>query len=317
MLSYKEISRNLSTHRRASDPALACLLFNLALEKVIRDSGIERRGTIFHKSIQILGYADDLDIVGRSERSIRDAFTSLDTEAQQMGLKINESKTKYMEVTRKPSKIEFFEIAGYKFKKVTEFKYLGSLITSDNNMSTEIHHRLLTANRCYYGLQKQLRSHHISLNTKKKLYKTLIRPVLLYGSETWAVGNTDRSRLDVFERKVLRTIYGPVNDDGCWRKRHNHEVYKLYRDPDVCREIKARRVRWLGHILRKDEADPCRKLTLTSPYGTRRVGRPQLRWLDEVEKDIMETGIQGWKIKAQDRDVWRSVVGLVRAGTRL
>ncbi|PSN47322.1 hypothetical protein C0J52_04429 [Blattella germanica] len=177
------------------------------------------------------------------------------------------------------SLLEFLEIAGYKFEKVAEFKYLGTLITSDNNISAEIHHRLLTANRCYYGLQNQLRSHHISLNTKKKLYKTLIRPVLLYGSETWAVGNTDRSRLEVFER--------------------------------------ARRVRWLGHILRKDEADPCKKLTLTSPYGTRRVGRPQLRWLDEVEKDIMETGIRGWRTGAQDRDVWRSIVGAVRAGTRL
>jgi hypothetical protein len=50
---------------------LACLLFNIALEKVIRDSGIERRGIIYYKSVQVLAYAHDLDIIGRSERDVK------------------------------------------------------------------------------------------------------------------------------------------------------------------------------------------------------------------------------------------------------
>jgi sorting nexin-29 len=44
--------------------ALACLLFNIALEKVIRDANINIRGNIFYKSVQILAYADDIDITG-------------------------------------------------------------------------------------------------------------------------------------------------------------------------------------------------------------------------------------------------------------
>jgi sorting nexin-29 len=47
------------------DP-LACLLFNISLEKVIRDAEIETRGTIFNKSVQILAYADDIVTTGRS-----------------------------------------------------------------------------------------------------------------------------------------------------------------------------------------------------------------------------------------------------------
>jgi hypothetical protein len=107
---------------------LACLLFNIALEKVIRDSGIERRGATYHKSVQVLAYADDLDIIGRSERAIREAFTKLDKEAQLMGLKINETKTKYMETTTNPTRIEFLAVSNYKFEKVTKFKYLDTLI---------------------------------------------------------------------------------------------------------------------------------------------------------------------------------------------
>jgi hypothetical protein len=73
--------------------ALACLLFNIPLEKVTQDLAVER-GTIFHKTVQILAHADDADVTGRSERSIKEAFIRLDTETQLMGLKVNENKTK-------------------------------------------------------------------------------------------------------------------------------------------------------------------------------------------------------------------------------
>jgi sorting nexin-29 len=113
---------------------LACLLFNIALDKVIRNSGKEMRGTTYHKPVQVLAYSDDLDIIGRSERAVREAFTKLDKEAQLMGLKTNENKTKYMEITTNPTRTEFSAVGKYKFEKVTEFKYLGTLITSNNNI---------------------------------------------------------------------------------------------------------------------------------------------------------------------------------------
>jgi sorting nexin-29 len=76
--------------------ALSCALFNLALEKVIRQSGINTRGTIFYKSVQILAYADDTDVIGRNEKVAREAYIALKHAAEQMGLKINITKTKYM-----------------------------------------------------------------------------------------------------------------------------------------------------------------------------------------------------------------------------
>jgi len=51
--------------------ALACLLFNIALEKVIRDAAVNARGTIFYKSVQILAYADDIDIIGRTRQWLK------------------------------------------------------------------------------------------------------------------------------------------------------------------------------------------------------------------------------------------------------
>jgi sorting nexin-29 len=150
---------------------LACLLFNIALEKVIRDSGTERRGIIYYKSVKVLAYTDDLDIIGRSVRDVKEAFIKLNNEAQQMGLNINKEKTKCMEITAKPAKSKYLSVGNYKFEKVTEFKYLGTMISDDNNLDIEIHYRLLMANKCYHGLKKQIKSHYITTKTKGKLYK--------------------------------------------------------------------------------------------------------------------------------------------------
>jgi hypothetical protein len=80
----------------------------------------------------------------------------------------------------KPTKKKYLNAGYYRFEKITEFKYLVATMSYDNNFDTETHNRLLLANRCYHGLKKQIKSHYISIKSKCKLYKTLIRPVLLY-----------------------------------------------------------------------------------------------------------------------------------------
>jgi hypothetical protein len=56
----------------------------------------------------------------------------------------------------------------------------------------------------------------------------------------------------VFENRVLRRIFGPKRDEvtGEWRKLHNEELHALYSSPSIIRRIKARRIRWAGHVTR-------------------------------------------------------------------
>jgi len=96
-----------------------------------------------------------------------------------------------------------------------------------NDRTVEVNARLIMANRAYYGLQNHAKSRIISKKTKTLLYKTLIRPVLAYGAEIWALSTQDEYRLSI-ERKILRRIYGPVIDKGEWRIRTNQELYQLY-----------------------------------------------------------------------------------------
>lgn len=293
--------------------ALACILFNLALEKAIRNTGIQTTGHIFNKSVQLLAYADDIDIIARSEYELKSAFKSLATSARNMGLVINEGKTKYMPVhgRQKPPSIQ---IDNYTFETVNEFVYLGTMVTNDNNVSSEIKRRIVAANRYYFGLQKHMKSRHLTRRTKVLLYKTLIRPVLMYGSECWTISKGDERALESFERKVLRRIFGPVCDNGEWRIRYNQELYDLYEDPNISKEIKTGRLRWAGHIQRMSEGDIPKRIMDGAPGGRRRVGRPKLRWLDGVVKDASTIGIRNWRNAAQHRQSWRQA--LLEAKTR-
>jgi sorting nexin-29 len=173
------------------DDSLKCLLFNLTLEKVVRNAGMQTNGTIFYKSVQLLAYTDDIDITLRSQTALKEAFVSLERAAGEMGLKINEEKTMYLTTRVNKNQPKHFQIKNFNFETVQSFSYLGSLINANNDNSAEIKKRALLANKVFYGLRRQFRSQFLSTRNKVKLYKTLIRPVLAYGSETWVLSKSD------------------------------------------------------------------------------------------------------------------------------
>jgi len=90
---HSHLSVPISTTRgvRQGD-ALSCLLFNIALEKVIRDLGIQTKGTIFFKTVQILAYADDIDLMARTIPGISEAFLNLEKCGRCMGLVITKRR---------------------------------------------------------------------------------------------------------------------------------------------------------------------------------------------------------------------------------
>jgi hypothetical protein len=69
----------------------------------------------------------------------------------------------------------------------------------------------------------------LSKNTKLKVYRTTILPVVFYGCETWSLTLREEQRLRVFENRVLRRTFGPKRDEvtGEWRRLHNEELNDL------------------------------------------------------------------------------------------
>jgi len=65
------------------------------------------------------------------------------------------------------------------------------------------------------------------------MHKVLIRSVLTYASETWTVSKANERRLGLFERKVLRCIFGAKQENEIWRKRYNNELYETFNNSGV------------------------------------------------------------------------------------
>ena len=91
----------------------------------------------------------------------------------------------------------------------------------------------------------------------------------MYGAETWVLSKADELRLGVFERKILRRIYGPNCEGAIWRSRYNEELCCLYDETDLVTSIRITRHRWAGHIIRMQDNLPCKKITLDKPEGRR------------------------------------------------
>jgi hypothetical protein len=82
------------------------------------------------------------------------------------------------------------------------------------------------------------------------MHPTRILSVVLYGCKTWTLALREEHRLRVFEKRVLRRIFGPNRDKVTvgWRKLYNEELHKFYFSPNIIRMIKSRRMRWARHV---------------------------------------------------------------------
>jgi hypothetical protein len=76
-------------------------------------------------------------------------------------------------------------------------------------------------NRTYFAALSLFRNRLLSRATKIRLYKTLIKPVVTYGAETWTMTKKEEQALPIFERKMLRRVYVPKYEDGKRKIRTN------------------------------------------------------------------------------------------------
>jgi hypothetical protein len=130
-------------------------------------------------------------------------------------------------------------------------------------------------------------------NVKVRIYKTIISPVVLYVCGTRSLTVREEHKLRVFQNRVLRKIFGPKRDGGVggWRKLHNEELHNLYSSPSIIRIIKSRRMRWAGHVAQMGEKRNVYRLLVGKSEGTRPLGRPRRRWIDNIKMDPLETGL--------------------------
>jgi hypothetical protein len=123
----------------------------------------------------------------------------------------------------------------------------------------------------------------------------MLRYVVIYGAEAWTVTKKDEQALLVFERKILRRMYGPKYENGEWKSRTNRELEEMNKGENIVKWIKGQRISWLLNLERMEEDRVPKKNFTQELEGTRGRGRPRKGWKEEVERDLQVMGVRRWR----------------------
>ena len=290
------------------------LLFNIVIDSIMRKVFEKRHGVKYDVTncLTDLMFADDSAVLTDTDNDATDILKDIAHTAQSYGLQINAEKTKV--ITTDGSTANVF-LNGTQIEQVKEFKYLGSLVQEKRIASTnEVHSRIGQATAAFASLKWCIwKKGNISTKTKIRLYRTLILPILLYGSETWTLLKTDINKLEAFQMRCLRQILGVSIRDH-----YQNEIIRMRCDQQrtIEEQIQKQRQQWFGHICRMSTHRlPYRLLWRKRPQSWRvQRSAPKKTWLKNVEEDLksQRLSIDEARVIAGDRQEWRRVVNAVR-----
>ena len=193
----------------------------------------------------------------------------------------------------------------YTLKSVKSFTYLGSRVNSNATLDNELSLRIAKASTAFVRLRHRLwKDHGINLKTKIGVYHSVVIPTLFYASETWTPYRKQINTLDAFHMRCLRSILGKT-----WRdKMSNNEVLTKCGSTEIECMLMKSQLRWVGHVVRmEDSRIPKHLLYGQLSNGSRRVGRPLLRFKDKLKANIKALKLPpDWEGLCNDRSNWRS-----------
>ncbi|XP_068221829.1 uncharacterized protein [Palaemon carinicauda] len=124
---------------------------------------------------------------------------------------------------------------------------------------------------------------------------------MMYGAETWAIKKTEEKKLDVADMRMLRWMCEVTRRDKIW----NEVIRGTIGVRELSGKIQESRLRWYGHVMKRDEEYIWRRVMEMKMLGTSRRGRPKRRWMDCIKDDLRSKGLTCDEV--QDRGRWRKL----------
>ncbi|GFW33239.1 uncharacterized protein TNCV_2859171 [Trichonephila clavipes] len=112
--------------------------------------------------------------------------------------------------------------------------------------------------------------------------------------------------ISIYERKILRFIFGGIRVNGTWRRRTKLQLYQSYKESDIVHE----NTKWSGHVIKMSEDRTTKKVFNAQPIGTQRKGR----WIDGLEKDFLILRTRNWRKLTRRRLAWKRLLDKAHPG---
>ncbi|KAK3522353.1 hypothetical protein QTP86_007634 [Hemibagrus guttatus] len=219
--------------------ALSPFLFAMVMDQLSEEVRQESPWTMM--------FADDIVICSESREQVEENLERWRFALERRGMKVSRSKIEYMCVNEREGS-GTVRLQGEEVKKVQEFKYLGSTVQSNGECGKEVKKRVQAGWNGWRKVSGVLCDQKISARIKGKVYRTVVRPAMLYGLETVSLRKRQESELEVAELKMLRFSLGVTRLDRI-RNEYIRGTAHVGRLGDKVREA---RLRWFGHVQRRD-----------------------------------------------------------------
>ncbi|KAK3547424.1 hypothetical protein QTP86_020881 [Hemibagrus guttatus] len=222
--------------------ALSPFLFAIVMDQLSEEVRQESPWTMM--------FADDIVICSESREQVEENLERWRFALERRGMKVSRSKTEYMCVNEREGS-GTVRLQGEEVKKVQEFKYLGSTVQSNGEYGKEVKKRVQAGWNGWRKVWGVLCERKISARIKGKVYRTVVRPAMLYGLETVSLRKRQESELEIAELKMLRFSLGVTRLDRI-RNEYIRGTAHVGRLGDKVREA---RLRWFGHVQRRERKE--------------------------------------------------------------
>ena len=254
-------------------------------------------------------FADDVVFIEETRSGVNAKLEVWRETLECKGFRLSRSKTEYLEC--KFSGVEQEEDVIVKLDtqiicKKDSFKYLGSMIQGNGEIDEDVSHRIGAAWMKWRLASGVLCDKKVPLKLKGKFYRVAVRPAMLYGAECWPVKRTHIQKLKVAEMRMLRWMCGFTRCDRI----RNETIRDMVGVVAVEDKMREARLRWFGHVCRRDVNAPVRRCERLAMDGFRRGrGRPKKYWREVIMQDLEK--VQLTEDMALDRKVWRESIRVV------
>ena len=249
-------------------------------------------------------FADNIVICGETREEVEIGLERWRDALEKRGMKVSRSKTEYMCVNERGNGNRI-QMQGEEVSKVEEFKYLGTTVQGNGECDREVKKRIQAGWNGWRRVSGVICDKRISAKVKGKMYKTVVRPAILYGLEAAALTKKQEAELEVAEMRMLRFSLGVTRVD----KIRNEFVRGSAHVARFGNKVREARLRWFGHVQRREEEHIGRRMLAMEPPGRRRRGRPKRRYMDVIREDMRVAGVREEDVV--DRPKWR---GMIRCG---
>ena len=216
-------------------------------------------------------FADDIVMSRKNHRELEDDLEIWRNALERRGLKVSQSNTEHLKVGG-VNDGEELKLHGEKIKRVKNFKYLGSTLSSDVRCEEKVRKRI-QAGWMSWKMSGLLCDRKLSARVKGKLYRSIVRLAMLYGMETVAVTERQVGKIKVAQLKMVGWALGVTRKD----KIRNEYVRGAVKIAKLGDKLRNARLHWYGHVKRREEGYVGKRMMEMAVPGRRKRGRPKIR----------------------------------------